>query len=327
VVPAFEAPARAEDILDAVRPRHDVREPGEHGLGPLAAVHDRDYLRHLETAWADWLAEGGSGPLVADTFPLRSADPAVAAGGAPPSAEARAGWWCFDASTPILEGTYPAVRAAADCALTAVEGVLQGAPAAYALCRPPGHHAGRDFAGGYCYVNHAAVTAARLRAHGGRVAVLDLDYHHGNGTQQIFWHDAEVLYASLHADPDTEYPYYTGRAAETGGPGAEGATLNLPLPFGTGDEAYLEVARAACERVAGWAPEAIVVSLGLDGFEGDPMGRFSLTVDAYRELGATVRGLGVPVVVVQEGGYALGSLGSLVAAFLGGLEAGSTTSA
>jgi len=315
VVPAFEMPERVERIIEAVRDSHSIIESAEHGRGPLERVHEPAYLDHLETAWADWVAEGGEGPLVADTFALEG----VAASSPPRGAEARVGAYTFDASTPILEGTWRAALAAADCALTAADLLLGGDRAAYALCRPPGHHAGRSFSGGYCYVNSAAVAAAALREAAGPVAILDLDYHHGNGTQSIFWDDPTVLYASLHADPDLEYPYFTGRADERG---AGESVLNLPLPFDTEDDAYLETAQGALERIAEHAPEALIVSLGLDGHEDDPMGRFSLTDEAFRALGTMVAGLGPPILVVQEGGYALDSLGRVVRAFLDAVDQG-----
>ena len=315
VVPAFEVPERAERILEAVREAHPVIQPAEHGRRPLEQVHDPAYLDHLATAWSDWVAEGGEGPLVADTFALGG----VAAGRTPGGAEARVGAYTFDASTPILEGTWPAALAAADCALTGADLLLGGERAAYALCRPPGHHAGRSFAGGYCYVNSAAVAAVALRDAAGPVAILDLDYHHGNGTQQIFWDEPAVLYVSLHADPDLEYPYFTGRADERG---TGGSVLNLPLPFDTDDDSYLEASGRALDRVAEHAPGALIVSLGLDAHEDDPMGRFSLTDQAFRALGSMVAGLGAPVLVVQEGGYALDSLGRAVRTFLDAMDQG-----
>lgn len=317
-VPAFEIPDRAEAILAATSEAgHEISEAGDPGDEILEAVHKPGYLRHLFSAWTRWLDEGGEGPLAADTFPLPGMS--MSSGG-PSSAEAAAGWFCFDASTPILEGTAEAARAAAGCAAGAAQTVLAGERFSYALCRPPGHHAGPTFSGGYCYVNNAAVAATLLASRMGRVAVLDLDYHHGNGTQRIFWENPEVFFASLHADPDLEYPYYSGRAEETGGPGAEGTTLNVPLPFGTDDDGYLAALESVLDRVATWSPGGLVASLGLDAFQGDPMGRFRLSAEIFERIGSRVGQLGVSTVVVQEGGYAVEALGDLVVLFLRGIE-------
>ncbi|HEX6263058.1 MAG TPA: histone deacetylase family protein [Actinomycetota bacterium] len=315
VVPAYEVPERVDRILEAVSEAHPVSEPTEHGRSPLERIHDPAYLDHLASAWRDWVAEGGAGPLAADTFAL----PDVVAGPRPRGAEARVGAYTFDASTPILEGTWRAAAAAADCALTGADLLLGGERAAYALCRPPGHHAGRTFAGGYCYLNSAAAAAAALREEAGPVAILDVDYHHGNGTQEIFRDDPTVLYVSIHADPDVEYPYFTGREADGGE-----ATVNLPLPLGTGDDVYLQAAERAFARTADHAPEALVVSLGLDAHEDDPMGRFALTDEAFRALGSMAAALGPPVLIVQEGGYLSESLGGAVRAFLDAVDQGSS---
>ena len=312
-VPAFEVPERADAILSAVSRSHPGATPPPAAREALGSVHEAAYLTHLETAWGDWIAAGGDGALSADTFLLAG----LGAAAEPASAEARMGRYTFDASTPILEGTWEAALAAAGCALAAADTVAGGERAAYALCRPPGHHAGRAFGGGYCYLNNAALAATRI---GGRIAILDLDYHHGNGTQQIFWDDPDVLYVSLHADPDAEYPYYTGRRDETGGPGAAGATRNLPLPAGSGDAAYLEALDAAVEAVGAWGPAALVVSLGTDASQRDPMGRFDLTDACFSRMGERAASLGLHTVVVQEGGYDLGSIGELVVRFLAPLS-------
>lgn len=312
-VRAFEIPQRADAILGSLA-GHFPAEPPRVSADELGSIHEPAYLAHLESAWADWVREGGEGALVPDTFLLADLAPPAAE---PASAEARAGRYAFDASTPILEGTWPAAVAAASCAIAAAEAVRAGDRAAYALCRPPGHHAGPGFAGGYCYLNNAALAASRL---GGRVAILDLDYHHGNGTQRIFWDEPAVLYVSLHADPDREYPYYTGRRDEVGGPGAAGATRNLPLGAGTSDAAYLEALDEAIDGIGAWDPSALVVSLGTDASARDPMGRFDLSDACFSRMGERVASLGTPAVVVQEGGYDVGSIGGLVARFLEPLD-------
>jgi acetoin utilization deacetylase AcuC-like enzyme len=247
----------------------------------------------------------------------------------PPPAEprraisGRAGYWSFDTSTPIVAGTYLAARAAVDVALTTADLVLGGAEAAYGLCRPPGHHAARAMYGGYCFFNNAAIAAvAIVRATGERVAILDLDYHHGNGTQQIFWRRGDVLYASLHADPDRAYPFYLGRATETGeGPGV-GANLNLPLPAGTTNERYLEALDRALAAIAATPGSVIVVSLGFDTYVDDPIADFAVTTEAYHEMGRRVAAIGRRLVILQEGGYHLPSLGANARAWLRGAEGG-----
>jgi acetoin utilization deacetylase AcuC-like enzyme len=209
--------------------------------------------------------------------------------------------------------------AAADAALTAADLVAGGAPAAYALCRPPGHHAGPGYYGGFCLLNNAAI-AARSLARLGRVAIVDVDFHHGNGTQDIFWEDPEVLYVSLHGDPAAHYPHFLGAADELGGGPGRGTTRNLPLPDGTGDDAYLDALAGAMELVAGFEPATLVVSAGFDTFAGDPIGAFAVTTEGFARIGAALAGAGRPTVVVQEGGYALDALGANAVALLGGLQ-------
>jgi acetoin utilization deacetylase AcuC-like enzyme len=216
-----------------------------------------------------------------------------------------------------VRGSFTAAVAAADAALTAADLVAGGAPAAYALCRPPGHHAGPGYYGGFCLLNNAAI-AARSLATLGRVAVVDVDFHHGNGTQDVFWEDPEVLYVSLHGDPAAHYPHFTGGADETGGGPGQGATRNLPLPDGTGDDAYLAALGQAMDQVAAFEPATLVVSAGFDTFEDDPIGAFKVTTGGFRRIGAALAAAGRPTVVVQEGGYAVEALGANAVALLGG---------
>jgi len=199
--------------------------------------------------------------------------------------------------------------------------VLAGERAAFALCRPPGHHAGRDYLGGYCYLNNAAIAAEAATAAGRRVAILDIDYHHGNGTQDIFYVRGDLLFVSIHADPRTDYPYYWGHADETGDGDGEGATLNLPLPRGADLAAYLPALGTALARIAAFAPDLLVVSYGADTFTGDPISHFRLETRDYADLGRRIAGLGLPVLTVMEGGYAVDALGANVASFLEGLDA------
>jgi acetoin utilization deacetylase AcuC-like enzyme len=233
------------------------------------------------------------------------------------------GHYAFDAGATFVAGTWDAVKASQDVALTAAGLVAGGAPSAFALCRPPGHHAMSRAMGGYCFLNNAAIAAQALRDAGAaRVSVLDLDYHHGNGTQEIFYARGDVQVVNLHADPMVEYPYFLGHADERGeGPG-EGATLNLPMPFGTDFARWSEALELACAAVAGHGPDAVVVSLGVDTFHGDPISRFRLETADYPRIGARIRRLGRPTLFVMEGGYAVEAIGLNMVGVLTGFEQG-----
>jgi acetoin utilization deacetylase AcuC-like enzyme len=222
----------------------------------------------------------------------------------------RLGWWCFETTTPLTRGTYAAARASVDVALTAADHVLSGDPVAYGLCRPPGHHAARNAYGGYCFFNNAAVVAHHITAGtGSKVAVLDVDYHHGNGTQQIFYDRDDVQFVSLHGDPDRAYPYLTGFRDERGAGAGKGTTSNYPLAARTEDDEYLGALSAACAEVAAFGADVVVVSLGLDTYYDDPISDLAVTPDGFESSGAMIRELGLPTVVLQEGGYATDELG------------------
>ena len=329
-VPANEVAERVERIRIALAADggFPVIGPTEHGEAPIMAVHDPGLVRFLEVAWSELRAQGlGRAFLSADTYPNRSmfegmSDAAIAAlVREPVHAGGRAGFWGLDSAVPLVAGTYVAARAAVDVALTAVDLVLGGASAAYGLCRPPGHRAARSMYGGYCFFNNAAIAAeAIVRATGERVAILDLDYHHGNGSQQIFWRRGDVRYASIHADPDSDYPYFLGRADEIGEGDGAGENLNIPLRPGTTNEAYLAAVDRALEAIAAVAGSVVVVSLGFDTYGLDPIGTFALTTDVYHEVGRRTASLGRRLVIVQEGGYHRPSLGENARAWLRGAE-------
>jgi acetoin utilization deacetylase AcuC-like enzyme len=233
----------------------------------------------------------------------------------------RAGYWGLDSAAPMVAGTYVAARASVDVALTAADLVLGGVDAAYGLCRPPGHHAARSMYGGYCFFNNAAIAAeALVRATGERVAILDVDFHHGNGTQQIFWRRGDVRYVSIHADPDREYPYFLGREGETGEGEGAGENLNIPLAAGATNDDYLAAVDRACAAIDEAPGSVIVVSLGFDTYGLDPIGDFALTTDVYHEVGRRVAALGRRLVILQEGGYHRPSLGENARAWLRGAE-------
>ena len=324
VTEILETPSRAEAILAALAGDHHytLLAPTDHGLDPILAVHDPGLVRFLEEAWDDFLTLfPRATQAVPDSFSHPQLRDGMAGRPEPSGVEGRLGYWGFDTATPIVGGTYPAARAAVDVALTASDLVFGGEPVAYGLCRPPGHHAPRAAFGGYCYLNNAAVAAADLvRRSGGPVAVLDLDYHHGNGTQQIFYDRADVQYVSLHGDPNRAYPYFTGFADETGAGKGLGRTMNIPLPPDVDDDAYLEALAPALDAVDQFDPAVLVVSLGLDTFIGDPLGDLRVTHEGYARIGAAVADLGRPPVVLQEGGYRVADLGVAVRAFLTAMD-------
>ena len=328
-IPANEVAERAERIRATLEADggFPFEGPTEHGTDPILTVHDERLLRFLEEAWPAARAQAIPRPnLIADTYPTfrmfeGMSRELVASRPEPTFAAGRAGWWGLDTANPIVAGTYTAARAAVDVALTTADLVLGGERAAYGLCRPPGHHAARSMAGGYCFLNNAAIAAeAIVRKAGGRVAILDVDYHHGNGTQQIFWRRGDVLYVSLHADPERQYPYFLGRADETGEGEGSGANLNIPLPAGTDDEAYLDALDRGLESIASTRGDVLVVSLGFDTYGHDPIGDFALTTAVYHECGRRVAGLGRRLVILQEGGYHRPSLGANARAWLRGAE-------
>lgn len=318
LVPCFEKPERA----DLVRARIEavalgpVRAPRRHGRAPLERVHDPAYLDFLEGAWADWTAEHGDVDALPLNWPVRHFADRV-----PDHIDGRLGYYGFDAGTPITAGTWAAASAAADVALTAAGALDAGARVAFALTRPPGHHAARDLFGGYCFLNNAAIAAAELRARGAaRVAVLDIDYHHGNGTQAIFWDRADVFFASIHADPAQEFPYFLGYADEVGAGQGAGATLNLPLPWGTGFGVWRTALATALRAVGDHGVEALVVSLGVDTYKDDPISRFRLDSADYPVIGADIAALGLPSLFVLEGGYATQAIGVNAVGVLQGFE-------
>lgn len=327
-IPCYESPERAVVIRDALLATGDygLEPPDLHGPDPIAAVHDLELIDLVEGVWADAIADGWdpARPLLPDTFLLRAYAAGMPLDQLPVKRHERLGAYCFDTATPIVAGTAAAARAAVDIGLTALDRVLAGARLAYGLCRPPGHHAGRNLIGGYCFYNNAAIVAQALVARGAeRVAILDIDFHHGNGTQGIFWGRGDVLYVSLHGDPRGIYPYYSGFATERGGGDGEGATLNIPLAPGTGGEAYraaLDEGLAAIRAFDADAP--LVLSLGFDTFHADPICDLALQTDDYGQIGRRIAELGMSVVALQEGGYAVDALGANAVAFLGGLRDG-----
>ncbi len=318
----FEVPARAESLLAACRAmRLPIETPPLVDPSALAAVHDPGFIAFLRDGFAAWAALPDRGEeMVANAHP--SPEALVQASRPPAHVIGQLGWYTADAACPIGAGTWPAVLAAASCALAAADEAAAGR-SSYALVRPPGHHAYRARAGGHCYVNNAALAAERLRARGARrVAVLDIDSHHGNGTQGIFWDRADVLFASVHGDPAGYYPWFVGRADERGGGAGEGANVNLPLALGTDDAGWLGAIEAGLAAIRGFEADALVVSLGFDASKDEPLNALSVTADGFARAGAAIGGLRLPTAIVQEGGYAVGELGRLLGRFLDGFGGG-----
>ena len=309
--PGTEVPARADALLAVLG---DTVPAQPHDDEMLLEAHDRELVAYLESAWESWNAAGiPDDPGQRRVVPYVFAHDGIRARRVPAAQWARPGYFAYDTMTLIGPGTWEAARGAVDAALTAVDLVTGGAPHAYALCRPPGHHVCRAAYGGSCYLNNAAVAAEALRRHAGRVAVLDVDAHHGNGTQEIFWDRDDVRVASVHVDPgEGWFPHFLGFADES-----TASNLNLPLRPGTGDEGWLAAVRVAVEWLEA---EALVVSLGVDAGESDPESPLRVTASGFREAGRVVGALGLPTVLVQEGGYDLETLGPLVLEFLGGVE-------
>ena len=318
LVASPEGPARAEALLARARADgHPIVAPRAFAPALRAAVHGPDYLRFLETAHDRWQALAG-----ADDEVLPNVHPNRHAAAYPQGIVGQAGHHMVDTACPIGAATWEAACAAAEVAATAAALVREGAPAAYALCRPPGHHAYPDVAGGFCYLNNVAIAAAEMRAQHDRVAILDIDVHHGNGTQAIFYDRADVLFASVHADPADFYPFFAGYAHERGaGPGL-GYSRNLPLAPGADDRAWLTAVESALSLVRAFAPGALLVSLGFDAFAGDPLSPLAVTTEGFAAAARAIAGLALPTVLVQEGGYDCASLGDNLGAFLAAFEGG-----
>lgn len=314
-----ETPARAEALLGGVRDAgHELTDIRDFGLEPVRAVHDAGYLNFLEHAWRDWCAlPDHATEVIPNVHPGRHMN------GRPEAIVGRAGYYQADCACPIGPGTWEGIQVSANCALSAAEDVASGTREfAYALCRPPGHHAYADMAGGFCFLNNTAIAAQYCRNAGAaRVAIVDVDVHHGNGTQGIFYDRGDVLTVSLHGDPSEFYPFYAGYRDETGEGDGVGRNVNVPLPRGTGDDAFLAELDSALATVRGFSPDVLVVALGLDASEHDPLAFLGITTEGFRRIGAALGAMGMPTVLVQEGGYLSDHLGANLAAALAGFEA------
>ncbi len=319
LVKPFEGPFRAEWILAAVKEAGfaDVVAPEEHGLETALKVHGADYLEFLRTCWDRWSVQGFPGEAIPTAFAYRRSRNRV-----PNNIDGAVGYYANSVETAISKGTYEAAIASMDVAIAGADWLNAGNRFAFSLCRPPGHHAGIDLFGGYCFINNAAVAAQRLLDHGAKkVAILDVDFHHGNGTQDITYNRGDIFFASLHGDPVDAFPYFLGYADETGEGEGEGLNANYPMPAGTPWEVWSAALADALKRIKAYGAEAIVVSLGVDTFEQDPISFFKLKSPDYIRMGEIIAATGLPILTVMEGGYGVPEIGLNVANVLKGLEA------
>ncbi|MEM7692994.1 MAG: histone deacetylase family protein [Pseudomonadota bacterium] len=309
-----EVPERIDHLMAGAKAAGATfARPEDRGLAPIAAIHTPEYLdflQHIHTRWRR--IKGASEAVIPAVHPL------TRTAAYPQSAAAQAGWHMADGSCPIDAQTWDAAYWSAQTALAAADCVAAGAPIAYALSRPPGHHAFADAAAGFCYLNNTAIAAEHLRTRGHRPAILDLDVHHGNGTQAIFNHRADILTVSLHADPARFYPFFWGHPQERGTGAGLGANLNLPLPKGANDATFQAALKTALRRIKTFSPTILVVALGLDAHIDDPFKGLAVTTEGFATIGATLHQTGLPLVLVQEGGYVGGALGQNLTSVLTG---------
>jgi acetoin utilization deacetylase AcuC-like enzyme len=322
IVAPKDLPERTAQLLKALAAHGVMPEvPPATGVEPILGVHDEGFVRFMETLWSRWLELPERGPEAwPNTFPYWSGrtDEAVRPPCRPTGLMGQLGWYMGDLSVPVGEHCWLSTLRSAETAVAGADAILAGERAVYSLCRPSGHHARADRASGFCYVNNTAVAAQRLRSRFGKVAILDVDAHHGDGTQQIFYRRDDVLTISVHADPVNYYPFFTGYADERGdGPG-EGYNLNLPLAHGAGGEAMAAAVDEAGIAIGKFGAQALVVALGYDAHKDDPIGVLKLDAADFGMIGEKVKAFGLPTLVVQEGGYAIEAIGGCLDAFLGG---------
>ncbi|MGO3244643.1 MAG: histone deacetylase family protein [Halomonas sp.] len=321
LVTPFECPERLDLVLKQIRQSGlgDIRAPQAYGLAPVLAVHDKDYVSFLANCWKEWGASGHEGEAIPNIWPART----MRGDRIPRSISGQLGYYALAAETSISEGTFEAAMASKDVALGAVEQTLATGEPSFGLCRPPGHHAAFDQFGGYCFFNNAAIAAQRaLDAGKRRVAILDVDFHHGNGTQQIFYERDDVLFISLHGDPEVTFPYYLGYADETGRGSGEGFNANYPLPPGTTVDTWMATLDNALVKIKETQCDMLIVSLGVDIFEGDPISAFTFTSGDFSLLGQRLAQTGLSTVLLMEGGYAVDDIGVNVVNVLQGFKQG-----
>ena len=318
LVTPFERPSRADTVIKAITQSNlgEIVAPDTFTMDPVRAVHSDDFIAFLESAWQEWQDAGFTGEAIACSWPARRMQSRV-----PDFIDGKLGYYALAAETSITEGTWAAALASKDVALTGAQALHGGARGVFSLCRPPGHHAASDMFGGYCFLNNAAIAAQYLRDQGAqRAAILDIDFHHGNGTQDIFYNRDDVLFCSLHGEPQQAYPYFLGYADETGSGQGLGYNLNYPMPRDTSFIQWQQSLTAALAKIDAFAPEYLILSLGVDTFENDPISFFKLTTADYFTTGAMIAELQIPTLFVMEGGYDIDEVGINVVEVLKGFE-------
>ncbi len=307
LVRPFECPERWDYVVEQLQARgyNDFLDPGPFDVELVQRVHTPDFLEFLATAWDEWQKEGMKGDAIPTCFPARR----MHHDRRPNHIDGKLGYYSMAIETAIMSGTWRATQSAAACATTAQKLVSED-QVAFALCRPPGHHAGINMYGGYCFVNNAAVAAQGFLQDGAeRVALLDVDFHHGNGSQDIFYRRDDVMYLSLHGQPEDAFPHFLGYQDERGADAGEGFNVNYPLPPGTGFSRWFDALQDACHKISAYSPDALVVSLGVDTFEHDPISFFKLKSDDFTRYGEALGRLKLPTLFVMEGGYAVSEIG------------------
>lgn len=320
LVRPFECPERWDYVVDGLKSigLDAFQAPGPFDRDLALKVHTEDFVDFLETAWSQWSAEGFKGDAIATVIPARRMQQRL-----PDHIDGKLGYYSMAIETAITSGTWHAASVSAAIAHTAAENVMTGDAAAFALCRPPGHHAARDLYGGYCFLNNAAIATQHFLEKGSqRVAILDVDFHHGNGTQDIFYDRSDVLFVSLHGHPKDAFPHFLGYEDELGEGAGSGFNCNYPLPPGTTYPVWLCALSDGLKKIEKFNPDQLVVSLGVDTFENDPISFFKLKTDDYIDYGARIAGLAKPTLFVMEGGYAVEEIGintaNVLKGFLGG---------
>lgn len=319
LTPANECPVRADIILKHLQRTTwaQIQAPHSYAREKILAIHDHGMVDLLENAYQAWEAQGKRGSIFPSSWPA----PGIARLRTPENIDAKLGFYCADTASPLTKTSWEAVKSSADCVLTAADVVLHDESIAFSLCRPPGHHAGARFFGGFCFLNNSAIAAQHMLDEGKKkIAILDLDYHHGNGTQDIFYARKDVLTISIHADPRFEYPFYWGHAEETGEGEGVGYNLNFPLPLGSGWDVWSSALEKALDRIQLFSPDVLIIGLGVDTYKEDPISLFHLETDHYPVMAAKISALGLPTLIVMEGGYAVDALGQNVVGFLEGFQ-------